>query len=1063
MSHRRLLPRSRLALGLAVALAAAPAFAQQTSSALGGLVVGADGAPIANADVIITHSQSGTISRATTDANGRYNARGLRVGGPYTVLVLADGFQSKSTENLFLQLGQIGNANLFLEPAAQQLEQIEVIASTNDNIFTPSTMGAGTVLNNQAIEAFPSIERSLQDYARLDPRIAQTDKERGEISALGQNSRFNSVTIDSVTTNDTFGLESNNLPLLRQPVSIDAIEEINISISNYDTVQKGYTGANINAVTKSGTNEFSGSAYYIYRDSDWVGDEPAEFTGFQDEETFGITFGGPLIKDKLFFFINYEDFERTSPGASFGPAGSGAAQEYSDLTVAQVQEAADIAAGFGFAVGSTGGAGALNTSLEQINIKLDWNISDYHRASLRYGNTDQSDAILPNLDNDEFSVSAHWYNQVKEFESVVAHLYSDWSDNFSSEASVSWRDYVSAPQNFSRSPQVIVDMGRVNLHFGTEQFRHANLLETETVNAFWAGNYFVGDHDIKFGVDYEKNDVFNLFLESSLGNYFFSNLDDFRAGNYRSLLVRLPTDGNLNSAAADFSLENLGLFVQDTWSVNYNLSLMFGLRYDEPMIDDQPVFNQLALDTFGFDNRNTVDGNGLLQPRAGFNYTFDSERRTQLRGGLGLFQGAAATVWLANPFTNNGQTISVFGCGTAGLANCPADRPALSSDPDNQPLISGGTPAADVDLVDGDLGQPSVWKANLAFDHELPWYGIIATAEVVLTETKEALNYEHLNLGAPTGTSPDGRQMFWNAAGYDPASWNQFGSAARAVTSRANRDTNFRDVVLATDTSRGGGESITLMLQRPFIDNWAWSLGYTYSDADEVSPLTSSRAISNWNGRAVFNPNEDRASRSNYATRDRFTGALNYRHFFFDGYKTEFAVFYEGRRGKPFSYTFDNDANGDGVFGNDLLYIPTGPNDPLVTFGSQEEADGFWAFVSGNEYLSNRLGQVAERNAAYSPWVNNIDLRISQDLPGFFEGDRAEIWLDILNVGNLIDKDWGQIEEVFFPFNRGVVEYGGINTQGQYVYRFNNPDSLGLRDRTAQSRWALQVGFRYRF
>lgn len=1046
---------TRLASALALLLAtSSPAFAQNTASALSGRVTTEDGQPLPNAEVIIVHIPSGSSARASTGPDGRYNARGLRVGGPYKVMVTRDGYQGETQEDVFLTLGEVASVDLDLVEASTELEAIEVVAAMQSSVFSPDSMGTGTNLNREAIEAFPSIQRSVQDYARLDPRISQTDKERGEISALGQNSRFNSITIDSVTVNDTFGLEANNLPLLRQPVTIDAIEEINVSVTNYGAEQKGYTGASINAVTKSGTNEFDGSVYYIYRDADWVGDDPSDFAGFQDEETYGFTLGGPIVQDTLFFFLSYEKFKRTAPGPTFGPIGSGASQEYSDLTLADVARIDGIARSLGFDPGGSGAVDSLNTDVEEFLVKVDWNINDNHRASLRYTNTEQSDAVLPNLDNDEFSFSNHWYNQVKEFESVVGQLYSNWTDNLSTELSLSYRDYASAPELFVRQPQVIVDAGSVNVHLGTEQFRHANDLTTETFNTYFAANYYAGDHDVKFGFDYETNDIFNLFLESSLGRYFFRSIDDFEAGRVGNYTLRVPTNGVLDSAAANWTYENFGAFIQDTWSVSNNLSLMMGVRIDNPIIDDAPLFNQAVLDTFGLRNDSTIDGNLLIQPRFGFNYTFDTDRQTQLRGGFGLFQGAAASVWLSNPYTNNGRTITVFSDPTGSST-------VINPDPDNQPRPVSEQPASDVDLVSSDLEQPSIWKANLALDHELPWWGLVATAEVVLTQTEVGIHYEHLNLGAPSGVGQDGRQLFWNAAGYDPSGWNQSGSNRNAV-GRVNRNPAFNDVLLARDTNKGGGYAFTLLLQKPLTENWSWQAGYTRSDAEEVSPLTSSRAISNWNGRAIFDPNEEIASTANYVTKDRFTGAISYRKNFFGDYKTEFALFYEGRSGKPFSYTFDNDANGDRIFGNDLLYIPAGPGD--VLFGSPAEEAAFWEFVQGDNYLSGNLGQVAERNAANSPWVHNFDIRISQELPGFMADHKSELWFDILNVGNLIDKDYGRIEEVFFPFNRGVVEYGGIDpATGKYVYRFNNPDSIGLRDRNAESRWAVQVGFRYRF
>lgn len=1065
MNYRSKVRYSKLALGLAIALASAPAMAQNTTANIGGRVTAANEAVVAGAQVTITHVPSGTVSQATTDANGRYAARGLRVGGPYLVTITKDG-RTETVENVFLQLAQTTQVDASIDGTETTLETVEVTASSIEtSVFSATAMGTGSTVSRSQLDAFASIKRDLQDYARLDPRISQTDKERGEISAGGQNTRFNRITIDGVNTSDTFGLEANNLPTERQPISIDAIEEVQVNVANFDVTQTGYTGANINAVTKSGTNEISGSLLYVYRDSDMVGEDPTgnDFRGFDDEQTYGFTLGGPILKDRLFFFAAYEKFERGSPAPDFGPIGSGASNIV-NITQAQIDEARSIAQTvYGADIGSLAAPGELKNETEDKLIKLDWNITDNHRASFRYNETEQNQLITPNFDSDDLSFNSHWYDQVKTFETANLELFSDWTDSFSTEVKVTSSTYDSQPNNFARLPQVIVDFGPNQLNFGTEQFRHANVLGTDTLNVFAAGTLFLGDHEVKFGVDYLENEIFNLFLESSLGRYRFNSLADFQNGVAREYVYRAPAPGlALGDTAADFSLENTGLFIQDTWAVNYNLTLMFGLRYDTPNVGEDPIFNPAFESTFGLRNDATIDGNSLLQPRFGFNYTFDSERPTQLRGGIGLFQGAAANVWLANPFTNNGRTIFVYGCGTGGLATCTGAPLDVSLDPDaQQELVVGGQPRGDVDLIDPDLQQPSVWKANLAFDHELPLWGMVATAELLLTEVKEGIYYEHLNLGAPTATGQDGRQIYWDANGRNPTRWNQSGQAS-GVRARANASSAFNDVLLARPTSKGGGENLTLSLQKPYGDgNWFWQVAYAYTDATEVSPLTSSRAISNWNGSQVFNHGEVEA-RANYAVRDRLTAAVAWRHEFFAGYKTEVSAFYEGRAGRPFSYVFDNDANGDGIFGNDLLYMPSAPGD--VLFGSAAEETAFWNFVQGDSYLNSIRGQVAERNSARGPWVNTIDMRISQAIPGFAEGHRGEIALDILNVGNLINKDWGRIEEYGFPFNRGVVEYGGIDpATGKYVYRFNTPDATFFRDRTGESRWSAQITLRYRF
>ncbi|HAI59784.1 MAG TPA: Oar protein [Xanthomonadaceae bacterium] len=1060
-SFRPVRPRP-LALALLLAISASAVHAQDTTANLAGRVTDA-GAAVAGAQVTIRHLPSGTVAQAVTDAEGRYAARGLRVGGPYTVTITRDG-RTETVENVFLDLAQTETVDAVLD-ATTTLDVVNVTAAVGSGQFSVDAMGAGTLISNERIESLPTIDRSIQDFARLDPRITQADKQFGSISALGQNNRFNQITIDGVTVNDTFGLQANNLPLLRQPVSMEAIEEIAVSISQYDTIQRGYTGAGINAVTRSGTNEFKGSIYYIFRDGAWGrenDDRNVFFRPFDEQYTQGVSLGGPIIKDRLFFFANYEEFKRTSPAPDLG--------SLVGVTTAQGEEAIRIArATYGIDAGGIGAAALDNTVEEQL-LKLDWNIIDGHRASLRYTKTEQNQIDLARLGGNRLALSSAWFNRLNTFESVVGQIFSDWSDSLATEFKLSHREFLARPEPFSRLPQVQISTGAGQIALGTEQFRHANLLQTETWNAFGSATWFVGDHTVRGGFDYEANDIYNLFLQSSLGNYGFSSLADFAAGRYSSYLLRIPAAGfSLDNTAAVWELNGLGLFLQDTWAVSPNLNVTYGFRFDEADVPGTPVFNAAASARFGRRNDATIDGQRLFQPRFGFNYSFDAERPTQLRGGVGLFQGASANVWLSNPFTNNGVTVNVFGCGTAGLPACAGALPAFSFNPDNQPRLNlGGVIPQDVDFVADDLEQPAVWKGNLAFEHELPWHGLVASAEIILLSTKTGIHYDHLNLGAPTRTAPDGRPMFWNAAGYAPTSWNQAG-VGTGVQARFNRDRAYREVLLARKTTKGGAENFSLSLQKPMGegDAWFWQIGYAYGDARDVNQLAGSISVENWSSRAVFDPNEELSSRSNFATRDRFTAAASFRHYFIDGYKTEIGAFYEGRKGRPYSYVFDNDANGDGIAGNDLLYVPAGPGD--VLFGSAAEEAAFWQFIANNAYLNARRGQVVGRNEAFSSWVNSVDLRISQDLPGFFDGHKAELWLDVLNVGNLINKDWGHIDEIFVsgfgqPQGLGVVEYGGIDpATGRYVYRFNTPDAEVRRDAVGQSRWALQLGFRYRF
>jgi outer membrane receptor protein involved in Fe transport len=1052
---------TRLAGALALVLATStPVFAQSTSAQITGRVVSEQGEALAGAEVVIVHTPSGTTSRATTDESGRYSARGLRVGGPYTVTVLRPGFEPETTENVFLQLGDATAVNVDLAAEATELEAVTVIGSAG-SIFSPEKIGTGTNVGREQIDALPSIGRNIQDYIRLDPRIAQTDKERTEISAGGQNTRFNNIRVDGVTINDGFGLESNNLTTARQPISLDAIEEINVSLANYDVALSGYTGASVDAVTKAGTNEFSGSVYGLYRDGDWARDDIIDGSFFsppEQERTYGGTFGGPLIKDTLFFFLSYEKFERTLGAPSNLPRG---------ITSDQISQVRDVSnTVWGIESGDFTLPGELKFESEDITARIDWNINEDHRAYLRYSQSEQVEPFLRQIGARNLSLSSFWHTNDKEAKSVSAQLFSDWTDNFSTEFKVGRGETSSLWNNGTNLPQVRICWGASanlqtcagsdSIYLGTEQFRHVNILETETTTALAQGYYFAGDHEIKFGFDYNNTEALNLFGRDQFGVYNFGGatfeeaLANYRNGTPTRYSARYPVNGDVNSLAANIGLETLGFFVQDTWAVNYNLSLTFGLRYDLPQVDESPVANPVASQIFGYDNTQTIDGNGLFQPRVGFNYTFDSERPTQLRGGVGLFSGASANVWLANPYQNNGG----ISLGEVFIAN--GSGVTFNPDPNNQPGLPapGAAPrvGGPLDLVDGDLKQPAVWKANLALDHELPWYGIVATAEVLFTSVEEAIYYENLNLGTPSYMSgQDGRLFYW-------------GNPFTARDARGNRNTQFTDVTVARPSNKGSGEQLTLMLSRPAEEHWSWSLGYTYTNAYEVNPLTSSQAISNWANSYRLNPNEEVAAPSVYSIRDRFIGTLGYETFLFEGYKTAINLFYEGRSGRHFSYGFTNDANGDGRT-NDLLYVPSGPGDVIFTGGAAMEA-AFFDYLSRNPELARFAGSTVSPGSDRSPWVNTFDIRFSQELPGFFKGHKSEVFLDIQNVGNLIDKDWGRTEEVGFPFGQGIVAFAGIDqATGRYRYTFNesNIRDLTLRDNRGESRWSAQIGFRYRF
>ena len=1064
---------------LALALAVLPStFAQGiTTGGLDGSVTDASGKALAGATVSALHEPSGTVATTTTRANGQYNLSNLRIGGPYTITASAAGKPTQTAKDVYVDLNETASKDFSFKSDIIQLEKFTVGAE-RDTTFGSGKMGTSTSLSDKEIENIASVRRNVQDIAATDSRLALMSLDQGgQLSAQGQNFRFNSFTVDGVQATDPFGLNSNGFSSLRSPIPLDAIQSFSVDLAPYDVRRAGATGAYLNAVIKSGTNQFHGSLYYERTDQDWRDKNPVtQLKEVFKERTYGITVGGPILKDKLFFFLAYEDFRReaAAPQANFIP------------NAADVATVVARAKALGYEAGDLS---ANNIAFQKSAIaKIDWNISSAHRLTFTYRRVHGQDVAFPNYTGSTTtSLSNYWYAQPRNTDSYTAQLFSQWTPDFRTEASLSYTEYDGSPANNGKAfPQVQIqslsgtrlDTGATitngAIFLGTESSRQLNAITSKETNGKVSGEYSLGNHNITFGVEDVSTKYTNAFVQYTDGYYTFANIASWVAGTPPSAYqLAKPYPGfTVNDAIAKWRYDAYAGFIQDSWKPNSQLTLLAGLRYDYPYVPEKPpVAAGFSSAGFATDtgravtaNNTTNSGNATLAPRVGFSYQFKTERKTQLRGGVGLFQGKNPAVWLSNAYSNAGSVANV----TATAAQLPGI--AFSSDVNNQPVPSGTLSAPNINITDPDFKQPSIWKANLALDHKLPFLDTTLTIEGYYTKNDKMPNTVFLNylLSTPANgatTMPDGR-LHYNGTITNTTTTSVNGR--RRVSTGGPVGSGFADVLYLTNTDKGYSNGATIGLKRNMKNKWAWGLDWTRAHATEVSPITSSTASSNYSNRAVFNPNEDEASTSNTNIRDRFVLTLAREFEFIQGAKTTIAAIYQSRTGHPYSWVFRGDANGDGFAFNDLLYVPTGPTDSKVAWASTAERDAFFAFADANG-LMKFAGSHAPRNSQTSPWTQSLDLKITQVIP-VFRTVRAELFANFLNFGGLIHKGWGQLEEVPFSYRRAVAgatlnptANGGA---GQWNYTFNGGTLDGIpvvANDTPVSRWQIQAGMRIKF
>jgi hypothetical protein len=1035
-----------------------------TTSEMTGSVMDAQGKPIAAAVITVLHEPTGTKTVTTSRANGQFNLSGLRVGGPYSVTASVNGYRGETKNGVYLDVGSGQNLTFSLPAEVVMMEAFKV-EMDSDVTFGSGKMATGSTYDVNQIDNTATVRRNIQDIAQLDSRLTLMALDQtGQLSAQGQHPRYNSFLIDGVQAGDPFGLNSNGFASLRSPVPLESIQSLSIELNPYDVRRSGFTGALINAVTKSGSNQFHGSATVEYTGQNWRAKNPV--TGVHEpfqEHTYDYTFSGPLIKNRLFFFFNYDEFKRSSvpPAANI---------KFTDQTVIDQIVARAKALGY-----DPGVLSATNVSKQRTVIgKIDWNINDSHRLSFTYRKNHGEETNFASYTSATLtSMSNYWFQSPRNTETKTGQLVSNWTPNFRTEVNYSQTDYDGSPTNHGTPfPEVTVnnlnavraDTGasitNASLRFGTEFSRQLNFLTTKQKIANVQAEYSIGEHTLSVGTERDETKYIDKFAQAIFGSYNFASAAAWLAGTpVQSYTDASPFAGHtISDAFGIWKYTNYGTFLQDKWKPNDRLTLIAGARMDYPSVPDKPLYNAAFETAFGVRNDTTNDGNYIISPRFGFNYELKTDRKTQIRGGFGLFQGKSPGVWLTNAFQTNG---------TLGTIN--QNNPPIVFEPDvtKQPIPAGTLPAPNINITDPKFKQPSVWKGNLALDHTLPFGGLVFSAEVTYTKVYKAVNFQFLNYQVATSgptTTPDGRIRY---AGTITS--NLTGSPFTSTTGR-RRVTTFADVYSITNTDKGAGHDFTLSLSRPMKNNWGASFSWTHSHTTEVSPATSFTASSSYSSRATFNPNEDVESLSNTNIPDRLVGTYTREFHFVKNAPTTASLIYQARTGHAYSWVFSGDANGDGFTFNDLLYVPTGPSDPNVTWTNASERDAFFAFVNSTD-LKNYMGSHAPRNSEIMPWTQTFDLKLTQEIPmPYVSRLKAQAYLNILNIGNLLNSKWGILEEVPFSYKRAVAgatyDPTGNAGKGQWIYAFNGGTLNGVpvvANDQPVSRWQIEAGLRLQF
>ena len=1074
------------------------AMAQVTTSALSGKVaMAADGEPVIGATVQAVHEPSGTRYTTVTNVDGRYAIQGMRVGGPYKVSVSYIGYNKKEFTGITLQLGETYNLNAKMSEDASQLE--EVVVSAHASKFAGEKTGASTNISQVQMQTIPTISRSISDLARLSPYA-------NGMSFAGGDGRSTNFTLDGTNLNNNFGLTS-GLPGGGNPISMDAIDEMQVVVSPFDVRQTNFIGGGINAVTKSGTNTFKGSAYIYYNNENMHGNRVANTDlgerGTNRSTTYGFTLGGPIVKDKLFFFANAEYTTIPAVANRWAPSDNGKAnldQYISRTTKNDLDRVSKfLKEKYGYDPGSYTDWGADEHNLKLLG-RLDWNINNNHHLALRFNHTANKAWNAPNgnssdtgyrlrgmdrLSQYSMSFSNSMYSMDNKVSSLSADLNSRFSDKFANQLLFTYTDITDERgSNSSDFPFVDIMNGYETLadgtvkqdlspymSFGYELFSYNNRVQNKITSLTDNFTWYAGNHKVTAGFNFEHQLANNSYMRGGTGYYRYRSVDDFINGAAPETVGLAYGYNGVSHPNAEVKFSQYGLYLQDEWNVNDCLKLTGGIRFDNIAFDNGDIMTNNAIKDLDFGGRHIDTGlwpkaNIQISPRVGFVWDVLGDKSLKVRGGTGLFAGRLPLVFFTNMPTNSGMiqqnlynAVTTYNSdGTVKSSNPTLDKfkGGLVTDPNQIRDLLGapatitpeqGTVAKTIGGVDRDFKMPQVWKTSVAVDYQVPVsFPLTLTAEFIYTKKINDVMLDNYNIKNNTSewehlNGADNRLIY-------PKDFTYY--------------SNINDACVLTNTHKGHGYTFNITATAEPIKNLNVMAAYTHTVMKEISGMPGSNASSAWSGLYTVNgPNFPTLQNSAYVIPDRLIASVSYKYA-----KEHFSLFYTGYSPAGYSFFYNGDVNGDGIK-NDLMYIPK--DDSEIQFASDADRQAFWQFVEQDKYLKNHKGEYAEAYGARAPFVHRFDFRWAHDFDVKIGNtlNRLQLSVDIMNVGNLFNSKWGVAKNMGVCNNGQILKLNKIenNTPVFSMMKSNGeyPTKTWDFNHNYDQCWKMQVGLKYTF